>query len=506
VNRQTLNLTANVIASDTQELYDIAKSKGINLPHPALGIFKSVLCEISKPNANGIRLAPKATDVAVSTLIGTQINKNHLRTDNVLGHTIDAVINKNKEVEVVCIFFKDLYSEDWEEAQELFSKNNLTVSFELSADIESQEKLADGTKILNDFYFTGLALLFGVKPACKRARVFEMATKKLQDKLTIERQSLIFANNQNTQKSIMEVLKLMADEVKKIEEVQVAEVVAEVPVEVAKVEESQKLCPECQEPMEDDKCAKCGEPKQATEEPITPIEEAKVEEPIVAQPEVMAQPEVVEEAPSTVVREETVKETRTIDPIAETETVKVEVTTVVTVDDEKKMEQTQVIETVYSQTQLDEVKAGYEAQIAELKEQISNKDVQIENIKLTAEKLVTRKIELKDNEACQGFTDEDYLNDAKVEEAVCKKTKSKKLAELKEELKSNEFAKDFSDEDYFNADKVENAKLKNQLASKKISEDVIASQSILSTGHKKLDASDSNMNPLVRVLRNKKNK
>jgi hypothetical protein len=331
-----------------------------------------------------------------------------------------------------------------------------------------------------------------------------MATRKLSDQLNIERQSLIFANNQNTQKSIMEVLKLMADEVKKIEEVQVAEVVAEVPVEVAKVEESQKLCPECQEPMEDDKCAKCGEPKKATEE--VKVEEPVVEEPLVAQPEVVEQPEAIEPVPSTVVREETIKETRTVDPQAETETVKVELTTVVTVDDEKKMEQTQVIETVYSQAQLDEVKAGYEAQIAELKAQISNKDVQIENIKLTAEKLVTRKLELKDNEACQGFTDEDYLNDAKVEEAVCKKTKSLKLAELKEELKLNEFAKDFSDEDYFNTDKVENAKLKKQLASKKISEEVVASQPILSTGHKKFDAADNNMNPLVKVLRNKRNK
>jgi len=128
------------------------------------------------------KVSRKSHQAAVSTLIGCQVNKNHLRTGFVMGHAIDAKINKDNQVEAVCIFFKDLYEDDWMEAQELFAKNKLTVSFELSADIESQEKLSDGTKILNDFYFTGLGLLFGVKPACPRARVFEMATKKLTEK------------------------------------------------------------------------------------------------------------------------------------------------------------------------------------------------------------------------------------------------------------------------------------------------------------------------------------
>jgi hypothetical protein len=49
----------------------------------------------------------------------------------------------------------------------------------------------------------------------------------------MERQSLIFANNQNSQKSILEVLNLMADEVKKIEEVKASDapmVVTEAPI------------------------------------------------------------------------------------------------------------------------------------------------------------------------------------------------------------------------------------------------------------------------------------
>jgi len=419
MNRETLQLTARIVASDTEALYEVARSKGISMPHPSLGIFKSVLCEISKPNANGIRLAPKATEAAVSTLIGSQVNKNHLRTGNVLGHTIDAKINKDKEIEVTCIFFKDLYEDEWMEAQELFEKNNLTVSFELSADIESQEKLSDGTKILNDYYFTGLGLLFGVKPACKKARVFEMATKKLQEKLSMERQSLIFANNQNSQKSIMEVLILMADEVKKIEEVKVEEtIVAETPkaeepvkveeakveapvVEEPKVEEvAQKLCPECNEPMEDDECAVCKNKKASEEVVAEPVkaEEPKTEE--AAAPkveEVVAQPV---EAPKVedvvIVTETTQKVTDTMSQ--NSETIKVETEVTKSVNDQVKEERKEVVEVTYTYAQMEEVKTGYEKQISELKEKLDAKDKEVETLKASQVVKEEVKVEAKAEE------------------------------------------------------------------------------------------------------------
>ena len=402
MNRENIQITARVIASDTEALYEVARARGIQMPHPALGIFKSVLCEIEKPNANGIRLGTKATDAAVSTLVGTQINRNHLRTDNVLGHTIDAVINKDKEVEITCIFFKDIYTEEWDSAQELFKNNKLTMSFELSADVESQDKLSDGTKRLNDYYFTGAGLLFGVKPACKKARVFEIATRKLSDKLTIERQSLIFANNQSSQKSIMEVLKLMADEVKKIEEVPVVEVVAEVPVvvpEAVVVEKAQTLCPECQQPMEDDTCATCQN-KKATEEVKvaevvveTPVAEVPVVEPVVEAKveEVVAEP-VVAEVPKdvVVVTETTQKVTDTMSQ--NSETIKVETQEVRTVNDQEQVRTVVVQETTYTYAQVEELKAGYEKQVAELKEQIVAKDAELVSVKATAEKLAAKEI------------------------------------------------------------------------------------------------------------------
>ena len=531
MNRENIQLTARVIASDTEALYEVARARGVQMPHPALGIFKSVLCEIEKPNANGIRLGTKATDAAVSTLVGTQINRNHLRTDNVLGHTIDAVINKDKEVEITCIFFKDIYTEEWDNAQELFKNNKLTMSFELSADVESQDKLSDGTKRLNDYYFTGAGLLFGVKPACKKARVFEIATKKLQEKLSMERQSLIFANNQNSQKSILEVLNLMADEVKKIEEVKAEETIivetpkveevakVETPIETPKTEEAkiedeyaeaereiedaakwttkfinslpnssfaavepaykegktdnknarhlpfkdasgkidlphyrnalaranqikavtdsisdeelrkeamaelekhrsvlkaedeiaQKLCPECQQPMENDTCATCNKQKAAevkvaeivvevpvTETPVAevpvvvePVVEAKVEE-VIAQPIVEAPKDVV------VVTETTQKVTDTMSQ--NSEVIKVETTEVRTVNDQEQQKTVTTQEVTYTYAQMEEVKTGYEKQISELKEKLDSKDKEVETLKASQVVKEEVKVEAKAEE------------------------------------------------------------------------------------------------------------
>jgi len=425
MNRESLKLESTIIASDTQELYDLAKSKGIQMPHPSLSIFKSILASIEEPNGNGVRLAKKATEAAVSTLVGCQINRNHLRTGYVLGHVIDASINKSNDIEIVCIFFKDIYADEWEEAQELFAKGKLTMSFELSADVESQDKLADGTKRLNDYYFTGAGLLFGVKPACKKARVFEMAAKKLQERLSMERQSLIFANNQNSQKTILEVLNLMADEVKKIEETVVAEApkveepkaeeakveepkaeeakveeTATVTPEVPKVEEAQKLCPECKEPMKDDECSVCKKDKKASEEPKAevkaeevPVEAPKVEEKADEQ-KVEAQPEapLVPAEPLVIVTE--TKQVVTDTMKENSETIKVETEVVKKVDDVVKEERKEVVEVTYTYAQMEEVKAGYEKQIAELKEQIASKEKEVETLK--AAQVKEEKVEAKE--------------------------------------------------------------------------------------------------------------
>jgi len=403
MNREPIKLTAKIIASDTDALYEKANGRGIMMPHPALGIFTSVLAEIEKPNGNGVRLGKKATNEALSTLIGTQINRNHLRTGNVLGHIIDAEINKNSEIEITCIFFKDIYKAEWDEAQELFAENKLTMSFELSADIASQDKLADGTKRLNDYYFTGAGLLFGVKPACKKARVFEIATQKLQEKLNMERQSLIFANNQNSQKSIMEVLNLMADAVKKIEEVQAEEIVVETPVvetpvaEVVKTEEpsvmhvkAEEVVPVVEtvvEPTVAEVVVTSDENvEEVKAEPV--VEEATVEVPVVEEvapvepvaPVEALETDVVEPVEAlTVVKvtNEVVKDTmeenqETIERVTET---------TVIVDDKVIEERVDISLVMYTYAQMEEVKAKYETEIASLKEQLLSKEKEVETLK-----------------------------------------------------------------------------------------------------------------------------
>lgn len=422
MNRESLKLESTIIASDTQELYDLAKSKGIQMPHPSLSIFKSILASIEEPNGNGVRLAKKATEAAVSTLVGCQINRNHLRTGYVLGHVIDASINKSNDIEIVCIFFKDIYAEEWEEAQELFAKGKLTMSFELSADVESQDKLADGTKRLNDYYFTGAGLLFGVKPACKKARVFEMAAKKLQEKLSMERQSLIFANNQNSQKSIMEVLKLMADEVKKIEEPQVAsEVKVEASVEAVKVEEPVKV----------------EETKVEAQVETPKVEEAKVEAPVVEEKAKVEEPVKVEEVSKPVVAESNETVTQSIQVVQKEVVTTPDTTKVTTVVQEADkttypsgnsvthvITQETVEQWVWEQVQA--MQASHEKEVKELKAQLDAKEKEL----IAAKELVAKKEE---------------KIEAKVEEPV-----------------------------------------------------------VLATGHKKIEASDSSVSPIAKILKNKK--
>lgn len=250
----------------------------------------------------------------------------------------------------------------------------------------------------------------------------------------------------------------------------------------AEVEESQKLCPTCDQPMTDNTCAKC---KKA--EVIEPVAEVKAEEPVaeikaedvkVAEPvaEVKADapmdmpmdtpvqetPETESTTPTTTVTDETEKTTVTTDPVAETVTVTEEKTVVVTVDNEVKVDHSEIQETTYSMAQVDAIKADYEKQVSDLKAQIVSKDEEIVKIKATSDKLAINKLALASNEFAKDYTDADYLDDAKVE----------------------------------------NAKLKLE-ANK--SEKVVAKSEpvVLSTGHTKVDASEDNISPLGKLLRSK---
>lgn len=219
-NKRYMYIEASVIIANTEELYSIAASRGIEMPHPALGIFKSVLAPIETPNANKVRLGEKGTLLALPSLIGCQINFSHTRKGAICGHIIDAEINKNKEIEIVCIFFKSVYPNEYAKAMELFKENKLTMSFELDQDADTQDLLPDGTRRVNDYYFTGAGLLGlkkGEKPAYNKARVFEMATEKLQEEIfAIREETLMSDNKQFNKNKITEVLLKLTKEAQEI--------------------------------------------------------------------------------------------------------------------------------------------------------------------------------------------------------------------------------------------------------------------------------------------------
>jgi len=100
--------------------------------------------------------------------------------------------------------------------------------------------------------------------------------------------------------------------------------------------------------------------------------------------------------------------------------------------------------------------------VEELENSLEAKSSEIEAVRENAEKIGKTKVQLKDNEYAKDFTDEDYLDDEKVEKAIQDQKDSETVAERKEELKENEYAKDFKDEDYLNDDKVELAKVKQE--------------------------------------------
>lgn len=171
---------------------------------------------------------------------------------------------------------------------------------------------------------------------------------------------------------------LKATKTEEVVEAKTEEVVAEPVVEVAKTEEV--------------------------------VEEAKVEEVVVEEPvveakveEVVAEP-IVEDA-KTVITTETVE---TIDENVE----KIEVKKVMEVDDVKVVEVTETREVVYSQADVDAIKAEYEAKLVA-------KDNEIAEVKASAKKVAELRAELGDY--VKDLTDSDLLNSDKVEIAKLKK-------------------------------------------------------------------------------------
>lgn len=506
---------------DSKEILYIAQQKGIKIPSSHLGFFKTVYAKIEEPNLNKIRLGAKAVQEALPGLIGSQVNFEHLGAGFLCGTILDAWINELDEIEVVYSFFKSIYPDEYAQSIELAKEKELSVSFELLSERESQEFLNDGTIRLNDIDFQGMGHLMSNPPACPQAKIYEFASQCKERLSKIEDRELVFASQ----------IEEKCDEILSIDEANMKEVTM-TPTLPESTTDSDKHKDILANQKENEDKSEQGGNTIVTEEQKAKVEELRTElgdfakeisdedlldETVVA--ELRKEKEAKEEATIADVTEETTEEETVEETVAEVEkpkeesevaeeeTAEIEEAQKPTDDAESEIakqeeELAYKLDSVEIRTFSLEEKDGIEtvvesidritisdynamqdakAKVEELEKSLEAKDLEIETVKANAEKIATTKLQLKDNPFIIDFADEDYLDDEKVAKAVQDKTDADTLATLKEELKDNSYAKDFTDEDYLNTDKVELAKVrkeKDELEAKPEPEKIEASEKI----------------------------
>ena len=492
MNRELLTATTKVLKANTEDLFAMASSKGIQMPHPALTVWSCLLAEIEVANENGVRLGKKATLEAVDTAIGCQINWGHLGKGYACGHIINAEIRDKKDIWITCIGFKEMYEDEFKEAEDLMKQGKLAMSFEISAGVDTQDKLPDSTRRVNDYYFTGAGLLLGVAPACTKAYVSEMAQK-----IDAERRELVVAKKST--KSIIDSIIKVVGEMRRINANYKCECTKCGKI-VSTAEHCKDIkCPECGGDMRrEDRPSKNnvqnnkGESKvkldeiKATltaefgeeivadwtdedfqnEEKVTEarqakeakIEADKVEAEKVAKEEAekVEADKVAKEKADKVIEEESTSKSKTVIKDDGSDVTTEESVYVTRVDSKEVYRRKSNNEYMYAEADY----SVLQAKIEELESALTSKDSEIEEVRANAQEIAKLKIEHKDNEFTAEFKDEDWLQAEKIQEAVTKKETAELIAKNKEDLKENEFATDFSDEDYANETKVELAKIK----------------------------------------------
>lgn len=157
-----------------EDLIAIAQKRGISLPDKDLSIFRCVYAFTERVNKNGCLLPKEEVKKSLDTLVGKAIDFDHLRK-RVVGHWIDAKL-KGDEIIATGIFFKSNFQEDYDVIKELFSKGNLSISFEAWGNRNYRD---DGSYELSDISWAGGALLIKTEPAFDGAGVLEMAKNRV---------------------------------------------------------------------------------------------------------------------------------------------------------------------------------------------------------------------------------------------------------------------------------------------------------------------------------------
>ena len=156
--------------SKIDEVAEIAKKRGIQLPAHDLAPFKCIYAFTDRKNLNGCTLPEDEVKRALKTLVGKAIDFDHVR-QRVIGHWIGAKL-ENGTIIAYGVFYKGNFPEDYKLVKDLMKKGKLKVSFEAWGNREFNN---DGSYSLNDIEFSGGGLLLATKPAFKDAEVIEMA-------------------------------------------------------------------------------------------------------------------------------------------------------------------------------------------------------------------------------------------------------------------------------------------------------------------------------------------
>ncbi len=182
------------IAEETDRIIEVAEKLGMVLPSTHTALFQSIYSPIDSPNLNGIILAKDAVEKALPGLISAQSNLEHLGQGFMTGIILDAFINDSNEIEIIFSFAKNLYPDEYLKAIELMQTGDLSVSFELLAERESQEHLDNGDIRIHEIDFQGVGLLLDNPPAYPGAKVFKFAKQCKERLATIPSTDLICAS------------------------------------------------------------------------------------------------------------------------------------------------------------------------------------------------------------------------------------------------------------------------------------------------------------------------
>lgn len=171
---------------DIKELTVLAEKRGIVVSSPDIAILKTYYAQIGVANNNNVLLNKAPAEKGLKTLIGKQVNFDHLGAKHVCGYILDAKIEKDMIVTYACIF-KSLFSDQFDEVKRKFASGELFVSFEIwNVDPETKKSVMtmqeDGIKVIDPIIFHGMGLLLSKPPACPKARV--MALLASQDVIT----------------------------------------------------------------------------------------------------------------------------------------------------------------------------------------------------------------------------------------------------------------------------------------------------------------------------------